>query len=81
MEGIVREFEIDMYTLLYLKWITNKVVFFFYFHGVHASVTANFFLKKFYVYICICITETQLYNVILVSGVLLKDLMFAYIMK
>ena len=21
---IVREFEIDMYTLLYLKWITNK---------------------------------------------------------
>ena len=23
-EGIVREFEIDMYTLLYLKWITNK---------------------------------------------------------
>ena len=24
-EGIVREFEIDMYTQLYLKWITNKV--------------------------------------------------------
>ena len=23
-EGIVREFEIDMYTLLYLKWINNK---------------------------------------------------------
>jgi len=23
---IVREFEIDMYTLLYLKWITNKVL-------------------------------------------------------
>ena len=23
-EGIVREFGIDMYTLLYLKWITNK---------------------------------------------------------
>ena len=22
--GIVREFEIDMYTLLYLRWITNK---------------------------------------------------------
>ena len=22
--GIVREFRIDMYTLLYLKWITNK---------------------------------------------------------
>ena len=21
---VVREFEIDMYTLLYLKWITNK---------------------------------------------------------
>jgi len=24
--GIVREMEIDMYTLLYLKWITNKVL-------------------------------------------------------
>ena len=23
-EGVVREFGIDMYTLLYLKWITNK---------------------------------------------------------
>ena len=23
-EGIVREFRIDIYTLLYLKWITNK---------------------------------------------------------
>ena len=23
-EGIVRKFGIDMYTLLYLKWITNK---------------------------------------------------------
>ena len=23
-EGIVREFGIDMYTLLYLKWITNE---------------------------------------------------------
>ena len=23
-EGIVREFGIDMYTLLYLKWITSK---------------------------------------------------------
>ena len=23
-EGIVREFGIDKYTLLYLKWITNK---------------------------------------------------------
>ena len=25
-EGIVREFGVDMYTLLYLKWITNKGV-------------------------------------------------------
>ena len=24
IEGIVREFGIDMYTLLYSKWITNK---------------------------------------------------------
>ena len=27
-EGIVREFGIDMYTLLYLKWITNKDLLF-----------------------------------------------------
>ena len=25
-EGIVREFGIDMYTLLYLKWVTKKVL-------------------------------------------------------
>ena len=25
-EGIVREFGMDRYTLLYLKWITNKVL-------------------------------------------------------
>ena len=25
-EGIVREFEREMYTLLYLKWITNRVL-------------------------------------------------------
>ena len=25
-EGIVREFGMDMYTLLYLKWITSKVL-------------------------------------------------------
>ena len=24
MEGIVREFKMDIYTLLYFKWITNK---------------------------------------------------------
>ena len=24
MGGIVREFGMDMYTLMYLKWITNK---------------------------------------------------------
>ena len=23
-EGVVREFEMDMYTLLHLKWVTNK---------------------------------------------------------
>ena len=25
-EGILREFGMDVYTLLYLKWITNKVL-------------------------------------------------------
>ena len=24
-EGIIREFEMDMYTLVYFKWKTNKV--------------------------------------------------------
>ena len=24
--GIVRDFEIDMHTLLYLKWITNRIL-------------------------------------------------------
>ena len=24
LEGVVREFEMDMYTLLYLKWVTNR---------------------------------------------------------
>ena len=23
-EGIIREFRVDMHTLLYLKWVTNK---------------------------------------------------------
>ena len=27
-KGIVREFEMDRYTLLYLKWITNKDLFY-----------------------------------------------------
>ena len=35
-EGIVREFGIDMYTLLYLQWITNKVCTV---HGTLLSVT------------------------------------------
>ena len=25
-EGIIRKFGMDIYTLLYLKWITNKVL-------------------------------------------------------
>ena len=32
-EGIVGEFGMDMYTLLYLKWITNKVLL----HGTGKS--------------------------------------------
>ena len=26
VEGMVREFEIDMYTLLYFKWMTNNIL-------------------------------------------------------
>ena len=25
-EGIIREFGMDMYTLVYLKWVTNNIV-------------------------------------------------------
>ena len=35
---IVREFGIDMYTLLYLKWITNKVLLY---HGTLLNVIGS----------------------------------------
>ena len=37
--GIVREFGIDMYTLLYLKWITNKDLLYSIGNSAQYSVT------------------------------------------
>ena len=39
-EGIVKEFGMDMYTLLYLKWITNKVLLYSTGNFSHCHVAA-----------------------------------------
>ena len=39
-EGIVRELGIDMYTLLYLKWITNKDLLYSTWNSAQGYVTA-----------------------------------------
>ena len=39
-EGIVREFVMDMYALLYLKWITNKDLLYSTQNSAHYSVEA-----------------------------------------
>ena len=39
-EGIVREFGMDMYALLYLKWITNKVLLYSTGNSTHCYVAA-----------------------------------------
>ena len=40
-EGIVREFGMDMYPLLYLKWITNKVLLYSTGNSVQCYVAAR----------------------------------------
>ena len=39
-EGIVREIGMDMYTLLYLKWITNKDILYSTWNSVQFYVAA-----------------------------------------
>ena len=39
-EGLVREFGMDMYTLLYLKWKTNKVLLYSTGHSAQRYVAA-----------------------------------------
>ena len=39
-EGIVREFGIDMYTLLYLKWKANKVLLYSMRNSAQCNVAA-----------------------------------------
>jgi len=40
MEGVVREFGTDMYTLLYLKWITSKDPLYSTWHSAQCHVAA-----------------------------------------
>ena len=57
-EGTVRKFGIDMYTLLYLKWITNKVLP--YSTGNSAQcytvvwMEGEFGAELRHVYVCVC---------------------------
>ena len=37
-DGILREFGVDMYTLLYLKWIANKVLLYSTGNSAHCYV-------------------------------------------
>ena len=39
-EGVVREFGMDMYTLLYLKWISNKDLLYSTWNSVQCYVAA-----------------------------------------
>ena len=53
-EGIVREFEIDMHTLLYLKWITNKDLLYSTWNSAQCYVAAwmgGEFEKQIHVYV------------------------------
>ena len=56
-ERIVREFGIDMYTLLYLKWITNKDLLYSTWNSVQHYVAAcmgeGFRGEWFCVYVCL----------------------------
>ena len=40
VEGIIREFGINMYTLIYLKWITNKDLLYSIWNSAHCYVVA-----------------------------------------
>ena len=50
--GSEREFGIDMYTLLYFKWITNKVLLYFVHCYVAAWMGRQFREEWIHVYVC-----------------------------
>ena len=56
-EGIVREFGMNMYTLLYLKWITNKDPLYSMWNSAQCYVTAwmgqEFGGEWGHVYVCL----------------------------
>ena len=56
-EGIVREFEMDMSTLLYLKWITNKDLLYSKWNSAQCYVAAwmggGFGGELIHVYVCL----------------------------
>ena len=57
-EGLVREFGIDKYTLLYLKWITNKVLLYSTGNSVQCYpavwMEGEFGAELRHVYVCVC---------------------------
>ena len=59
--GIVGEFGIDMYTLLYLKWVINRDLLYSTGNSAQYSVMAYMGKEsKKRVDICICITDSDL---------------------
>ena len=62
-EGIVREFGMNMYTLLYLKWITNKDLLYCTGNSAQCYVAAwtrGDFVGRMYT--CVCTAESWLRN-------------------
>ena len=60
-EGIVREFWMDIYTLLYLKWITNKVLLYNIGNSVQCYVAAWMGGVWWRMDTCICMAESLCY--------------------
>ena len=54
-EGIVREFGADLYTLLYLKWITNKDLLDSTVNSLHGSLDGRFWRRTD---ACVCMAES-----------------------
>ena len=58
MEGIIREFGINMYTLIYLKWITNKDLLYSIWNSAQCCVVAWMEGESGGECICVCIAES-----------------------
>ena len=58
VEGIIREFGINMYTLIYLKWITNKDLLYSIWNSAQCCVVAWMEGESGGECICVCIAES-----------------------